>query len=71
MEVFTLKPDEEYIEMNQLLKLMQLVQSGGHAKIVIEDGLVFVNGEQEFRKRRKMRAGDVLEMEGQKISVKA
>jgi len=71
MEVFTLKSDEEYIEMNQLLKLMQFVQSGGHAKIVIEDGLVYVNGEQEFRKRRKMRDGDVLEMEGQKLQVKA
>lgn len=71
MEIFTLKTDEDYIEMNQLLKLMQLVQSGGHAKLVIEDGLVFVNGEQEFRKRRKMRAGDVLEMEGQKVEVKA
>ncbi len=71
METFTLKEDEEYIEMNQLLKLMQFVQSGGHAKLVIEDGLVFVNGEQEFRKRRKMRDGDVLEMEGKKLEVKA
>jgi len=70
METFTLKDGEEYIEMNQLLKLMQFVQSGGHAKLVIEDGLVFVNGEQEFRKRRKMRNGDVLEMEGKKLEVK-
>jgi len=71
MEIFTLKPDEEYIEMNQLLKVMTFVQSGGHAKIVIEDGLVTVNGEQEFRKRRKMRAGDILEIEDNKVEVKA
>lgn len=71
METFTLKAGEEYIELNQLLKLMQLVQSGGHAKIVIEDGLVFVNGEKEFRKRRKMRAGDYAELDGKKVEVKA
>ena len=71
MEIFTLRPGEEYIEMNQLLKVTTLVQSGGHAKIVIEDGLVTVNGEQEFRKRRKMRDGDILELEGQKVEVKA
>jgi ribosome-associated protein len=48
---------------------MQLVQSGGHAKLVIEDGLVIVNGEVESRKRKKMRDGDVAEMDGQKIVV--
>ena len=71
MEVFTLKSDEEYIEMNQLLKLMQFAQSGGHAKIIIVAGLVFVTGEQEFSKRRKMLEGAMLAMEGQKIQVKA
>lgn len=68
---FILKADEEFIELNQLLKIMQLVQSGGHAKIVINDGLVTVNGEQEFRKRRKMRAGDIAVLEGKSIEVKA
>ena len=68
-KVFVLRADEEYIELNQLLKLMQLVQSGGHAKLVIEDGLVIVNGEVESRKRKKMRDGDVAEMDGQKIVV--
>ncbi len=69
-KIFVLRADEEYIELNQLLKLMQLVQSGGHAKIVIEDGLVKVNGEVEFRKRKKMRDGEIAEMDGQKIVVR-
>ena len=67
--MFVLKEDEEYIELNQLLKLMQLVQSGGHAKIVIEDGLVMVNGEVEYRKRKKMRDGEIAELDGQRIIV--
>ena len=71
METFTLKPTEEYIELNQLLKLMQLVQSGGHAKIVIQDGLVFVNKEPESRLRRKMRDGDIAELEGKQVKVLA
>ena len=68
-KVFVLKEDEEYIELNQLLKLMQLVQSGGHAKIVIEDGLVMVNGEVEYRKRKKMRDDEIAELDGQRIIV--
>lgn len=55
---FTLRPTDEYIELNQLLKLWSLVQSGGHAKIVITQGEVRVNGEEETRVRRKLRAGD-------------
>ncbi len=69
-KIFVLRAHEEYIELNQLLKLMQLVQSGGHAKLVIEDGLVIVNGEVESRKRKKMRDGDVAEMDGQRIVVR-
>lgn len=68
-KVFVLRADEEYIELNQLLKLMNLVQSGGHAKLVIEDGLVRVNGEVEFRKRKKMRDGERAEIDGHVIIV--
>lgn len=66
---FELRPDDDYIELNKLLKLEQLVQSGGHAKLVINDGLVKVNGEVEFRKRRKLIKGDLVEFEGEKIQV--
>lgn len=68
-DTFTLRPTDEFIELMQLLKIKQIAQSGGHAKIIIEDGLVQVNGEQEFRKRKKLRPGDIVELEGISISI--
>jgi len=66
---FELRPTDEYIELIKLLKLKQIAQSGGHAKILVEDGLVKVNGVQEFRKRNKLRAGDVIEIEEFRIKI--
>lgn len=60
----------EYIELVKLLKLLQIAQTGGHAKIIVEDGEVIRNGEQEFRKRAKLRTGDVIEVMGEKIVLK-
>ncbi len=70
-DTFTLRPNDEFIELNMLLKLRSIAQSGGHAKVMIADGEVQVNGEVESRTRRKLRAGDVVEVEGAKISVAA
>ncbi len=66
---FTLNDKTEFIELLKLLKIQSLAQSGGHAKMIVEDGLVFVNGEQEFRKRRKLRPGDKIEVEGTLIEI--
>lgn len=60
----------EYIELVKLLKLLQIAQTGGHAKIIVEEGEVLRNGEQEFRKRAKLRSGDVIEVMGEKIVIK-
>ncbi len=68
-DTFTLRESDEFIELIKLLKLKNLVQSGGHAKISIEDGLVMVNGEQEFRKRKKLRVGDVVIFEEDSIEI--
>ena len=59
----------EYIEMNKLLKFENLVQTGGHARLVIEDGLVRVNGEVEYRIRRKLRSGDRVEIDGKTVVI--
>jgi ribosome-associated protein len=48
---------KEYIELNKLLKLLNLVGTGGEANICIENGEVTVNGEVELRKRNKLRPG--------------
>ena len=50
----------DYIELIKLLKLLNLVESGADAKIAVEEGLVKCNQEVEFRKRKKLRSGDVV-----------
>ncbi len=68
MEIYNLE-GEEYIELIKLLKTMRISESGGQAKLMVEDGLVFRNGEQEFRKRAKLRVGDVIEVFEYKIKI--
>jgi ribosome-associated protein len=57
----------EVVELCDLLKFENLAQSGGEAKSVIAEGRVRVNGETETRKRKKLRAGDVVEYAGQTL----
>ena len=61
----------EYIELIKLLKLLRIAESGGHAKIIVEDGDVFLNGNQEFRKRAKLRPGDKIKVYGDEILIKS
>lgn len=68
---FKLRSGEEFIILLKLLKLQQLAQSGGHAKMMVEDGLVNVNGEKETLKRKKLHAGDIVEVEGTRIEIVA
>jgi ribosome-associated protein len=60
---------EEYIELIKLLKIMRISESGGQAKLMVEDGIVFRNGEPEFRKRAKLRIGDLIEVFDFKIKI--
>ena len=61
----------EYIELNQLLKVTRLCDSGGMANNFISGGKVKVDGHMELRKRCKIRAGQVVEFNGQSITVKS
>ncbi|WP_321368883.1 RNA-binding S4 domain-containing protein [uncultured Draconibacterium sp.] len=61
--------NSEYIELVKLLKLLRIAQTGGHAKIIVEEGEVIRNGESEFRKRAKLVQGDVLEIMGETITI--
>ena len=63
--------DGDYIELKSLLKLTDLVSSGGEAKVIIGDGLVTVDGQVELRKACKIRAGQVVELDGVAIQVVA
>lgn len=68
---FTLTENNEFIPLDKLLKILRLVASGGEAHLVITEGMVTVNGEVELQKRKKMRAGDVAEFNGEKILVQS
>ena len=60
---------KDYIELNKLLKLLNLVSTGGEANICIEQGEVTVNGAVELRKRNKLRAGFEVIFRDHKISI--
>jgi len=60
---------QEFIELNNLLKIKGLVDSGGTAKTVIAEGRVKVDGIIEMRRRCKIRTGQKVEFEGRTIVV--
>lgn len=60
---------DEYIKLGQALKAVNLVESGVQAKIVIINGEVKVNGAVEYQRGKKLRAGDVIEYNGEKVLV--
>jgi ribosome-associated protein len=62
MKKFDYELESEFIELIKLLKLLDIAQSGGHAKVLVDSGNVFVNGEKELRKRRKLKIGDTIEL---------
>ena len=63
------KVEGDYIQMIQLLKATGLVETGGEAQIVVAEGEVKHNGEVDYRKRLKVKAGDNVEFRGEKIKV--
>lgn len=67
MEKFKIEGD--YIELIGLLKVTGIAQTGGHAKMIVEEGIVYRNGEIETRKRAKLIKGDIIEVENQKLEL--
>ncbi len=55
----------EYISIDKLLKFAGIADTGGQAFMMIEDGVVLLNGEKVQEKRRKVYAGDVVTVAGQ------
>jgi ribosome-associated protein len=60
----------EYVPLIQLLKATNLVQSGGEAQTVVTEGLVKYNGNVDYRKRLKVKRGDIIEFNNKKVLVK-
>ncbi len=67
--VITKKIDTDFIRLDAFLKLCDAVVTGGHAKFVIQDGEVKVNGEVCTQRGRKMRSGDTAEFENKIYTV--
>lgn len=62
--------EDDFIQLIQLLKATNLVETGAEAQDVVVSGLVVRNGETETRKRAKIVRGDVIEFDGYRIEVK-
>ena len=60
----------EYIKLQDLLKFAAAVQTGGEAKVVIQEGGVTVNGEVCTMRGKKLRSGDTVELDGAKVCIK-
>ena len=71
MEKFTLKENEEHVQLNDLMQILHWVGSGGEAKQTILSEQVFVNGNIEMRVRRKLKSGDKVQWGDNQAEVSA
>ena len=60
---------EDFIRLDSAMKLADMVVTGGHAKIVIQDGEVKVNGEVCTMRGKKLRIGDKVTFDGQGFEI--
>lgn len=68
MEIIKLR--DEYIKLGQALKAAGLVESGAEAKEMIVEGLIKVNGKTELQRGKKLYDGDIVEFDGEEITIK-
>ncbi|MEF9916960.1 MAG: RNA-binding S4 domain-containing protein [Lachnospiraceae bacterium] len=65
----SIKIKEEFIKLGQVLKAAGLVDSGLTAKLVIQDGLVKVNGEIETQRGKKLHGGEIISYDGEEVKI--
>jgi ribosome-associated protein len=66
----TVEITKQPVDLFKILKFEGLVATGGEAKLVIADGQVFVNGDIETRKRRKIVTGDIIVFRNESLQVR-
>ena len=71
MDSIDFELDRDFVELNQLLKLAGLCDSGGAGKQLVASGAVAVDGQQELRKTAKIRAGQRVQVGDAEIVVSA
>ncbi|MEW6998652.1 RNA-binding S4 domain-containing protein [Colwelliaceae bacterium BS250] len=67
IEVLAIEIQQEPIELCKLLKIANLVSGGGEAKMVISEGYVYLNGEVEYQKRKKIYFEDIVQFDGEAV----
>lgn len=67
---FELREGEDYIQLTQLLKAVDIAYNGAEAAAMVVAGEVTLNGQRENRKRAKLREGDVVRAFGKEIRIK-
>lgn len=71
MQKLSLTLRGDYVELNQLLKLVGIVDSGGAGKALVQSGAVSVDGQPESRKTCKIRAGQVVTLGDVRIDIRS
>ena len=71
MQTIDFDLDRDFVELNQLLKLVGIADSGGQGKAIVASGAVTVDGAVELRKTAKIRAGQTVRMGDAEIRVRA
>jgi ribosome-associated protein len=69
MQKLSFNLNDEYVELNQLLKLVGICDSGGAGKMLVASGAVSVDGARELRKTCKIRAGQTVTLGDVRIAV--
>ena len=59
----------EYVTLGQFLKLADIIQTGGEAKFFLSENRIIINGEEDDRRGRKLREGDVVEVLGKSYKI--
>ena len=66
---FKIRADQDYIELGNLLKVAGIIDTGGYAKMFLNENEVYINGERDTRRGRKLHRGDVVKVNKQEIIV--
>lgn len=69
MSVEKIYIDQEYIKLDSLLKFGGIAETGGQAKLMVQDGLVLLNGEVCTQRGRKIKDGDKVQFEDKILEV--
>lgn len=69
MITVSIRENDEFIKLGQVLKKAGLVESGVDAKMVIQDGLVELNGQVELQRGKKLYGGEVISYNGESVKI--